>query len=636
MEEFEGVIIDKKIHERGYRWTLGEIKVKDGKGRLQVFSLLGTIIQWLKIGDRVSVKLREDGTYLIYKLIPNGRKASGKEYEAIQLWPLFSREFFNPRYSPLTGEKLYEYRIVAREASTESDYLSIVGLEQYHYASKKELVAIWQCDGKIIESNIQPDCNGEKAELVAIKGSLPASRFLVLELKDRRPFEPKIIGYVRIDPPVPLMHRRIEEDGKVIVEKNIRLKVFPKGWIYPTFWPKKLLRDLRREYRELASKYGSRKAFFMLGEKIRWEALERCDTAAARISRVVIHPDYRGDGLGMLAVKAALEWVKERRVPEMRKRKHIVEVIAQMARYHPFFEKVGFKYLWDTASGRPVLYYPLTEEANKRIEKFLKEDKYASKHGGVLYRSRFSGISKLSKPIILKNVSKIYSSTLDIDGLVPKLQEILKAFGVVRRTVQKYVLREVNVRIEPSSIVAVIGISGAGKTTLLRMIIGAVLGIKSSKYRPDSGEIEIPENTRLSVLLPGEIEPRFGDESILEHVYEKIGDEIAAIEVLNISGLSDAVFYRARFSELSTGQKERAKIASLLAEKPNLLIIDEFTAHLDSLTAQRVARKISKIARKHGITMILATHRPEVLKVLEPDMILHVGYGGIICEHLKH
>lgn len=34
----------------------------------------------------------------------------------------------------------------------------------------------------------------------------------------------------------------------------------------------------------------------------------------------------------------------------MRKRKHLVETIAQMARFNPFFEKVGFKYVWDTAS----------------------------------------------------------------------------------------------------------------------------------------------------------------------------------------------------------------------------------------------------------------------------------------------
>ena len=103
-----------------------------------------------------------------------------------------------------------------------------------------------------------------------------------------------------------------------------------------------------------------------------------------------------------------------------------------------------------------------------------------------------------------------------------------------------------------------------------------------------------------------------------------------AVEVLNKCGLADAILYRAKFSELSTGQKERAKLAVVLAEKPNLLVIDEFAAHLDVLTARRVARKINEICRQAGITLIAITHRPEVIDALSPDKILYVGYGTLI------
>ena len=330
--------------------------------------------------------------------------------------------------------------------------------------------------------------------------------------------------------------------------------------------------------------------------------------------------------------RVILKWIRERRVPEMKKPKHVVETIAQMARYHPFFEKVGFKYLWDTASGRPALFYPLTKEAEERIEWFLKKDPYASKHGGRLYKPRYGGITSLSGPIKLENVTKMYESILDIANLEEKLANVLKAFGVTRRRVQRFVLRGVNLEIEPGDVVAVVGVSGAGKTTLLRMILGATLGIKEGKYVPDNGVVKVPSNVRVAALLPGEIEPKFGEESLLEHMYRKLGDEVASIEVLNISGLTDAVFYRARFMELSTGQKERAKIASLLAERPNLMVIDEFTAHLDVLTAQRVARKLSQIVRQHNITLIVATNRPEVLKALSPTKIVYVGYGNIIVR----
>ena len=65
----------------------------------------------------------------------------------------------------------------------------------------------------------------------------------------------------------------------------------------------------------------------------------------------------------------------------------------------------------------------------------------------------------------------------------------------------------------------------------------------------------------------------------------------------------------------------------MLASKPNLLIIDVFAVHLDALTAQRVARKLGTIAKSAGITMIVSTNRPEVIKALGPTKIIYVGYG---------
>jgi len=625
MSRVVGKVVRRKIPAIGERWNDGYLDV-EVRGEIIRVWLRGFLVQWFQFGDlveiiseRIDKEIR--GSFELYRLWKD---------ERVKVWPLYSKEYTYPRLDPITGEPLYTYKLLVREASELEDYISIIELEQYHYASRKELVALWRCpDGRLIEANVPP-CEG--AIPVAIKGSLPASRFLILELLERQPFEPKIVGYVRVDPPIPAMHRRIIENGKVLIERNIRLKVFPREWIYPTFWPEALLSKLRTELKELRRKYGRAKALHILGEKVKEEALKRCNTAAARIARVVIHPDYRGDGLGMFAVRAVIAWVTERRIPEMKKRKHLIEVIAQMARYHPFFERVGFRYLWDTASGRPVLYYPLTKEAKELIEHFLKTDKYASQHKGVLYRPSYNIDEPLSGPIELKGVTKSYESVLDISILRSELVDVLKAFGVTRRIVQKYVLRNVNITIKPKEIVAVLGLSGAGKTTLLRLIYGAAIRAGDQRYNPDEGRVVVPHNTRVAALFPGEVEPTFGDEPLLQHMYNKLGDVVAAIEVLNMSGLSDAVFYRAKFSELSTGQKERAKIASLLAEKPNLIIIDEFTAHLDVLTAQRVARKISKIAREQGITLIVATNRPEVLKALSPTKILYVGYGNVMIK----
>jgi len=651
MREISARVVSRNVPLVGSRWRGG--LVVEAEGRRVALLMPGSLARWFSPGERVLVRFLDEpepvgGVYVAprdsYELwrLWGGE---GRE-ERVKAWPPWRAETRLVKES-IVGEEVYEYDVVAREAVTEQDYEEIVGLEQYHYASKEEIVAIWRCPvcGYYKEANVQPTCPrcGVPMKLQEIRGSLPSSRFLVLELKRREPYEPRIVAYVRVDTPIPLMHRRVPRpEGGFEIERMAREKICGRDWFHPTFWPLAYSRrrELLRKFRELLELYQSRRvARAALGDAIADEALRRANTAAARIARVVVHPDYRGDGLGVVAVRMALRWIEERRVPEMKRGKHIVETVAQMARYNPFFEKAGFVYMWDTASGRPVLMYPLSEEAKRCIERYLREDPVGRSHGGRLFRSRYGVVEKLASPLRISRLTKIYRSELDISRLPESLQEVLRAFGAERRIVERYVLRDVSLDIEPGEVVAVVGASGAGKTTLLRMIIGAAVpGLRENpetreSYTPNEGSVEAPPNTRIEYLLPGEHEPVFdAEETLLEHVYRRIGDPAAAVEVLNAVGLSDAIFYRARFNELSTGQKERAKLASMLASKPNLLIIDEFTAHLDRLTAQRVARKLSRIARSAGITLIASTNRPEVLKALAPDKIILVGYGTAYVE----
>ena len=545
--------------------------------------MTGDAAKWLRPGDRVrlTTEFRQPllgfDEYALKGVFP--------------VWPLFLKTLDHIRESPLGGE-VYRYRLRAREAMYEGDFEAIAELEQYHYASEKEVVAQWVCPrcGKTLLANTKPLCGcGGEARLKEIRGSTPASRFLILELVERLPFEPRILGYVRLDPPLPRMHRRIPGG----VERDIRERIFPQDWFHPTFEG---------------------------GED--WEgALDQVYTAASRIARVVVHPDYRSEGLGALLVELALAWVKERAVPEGRREKHLVYTVAQMARYHPFFEKVGFRYLFDTASGRPVLAYPLTGEAEHYMEQFLKEDPYARAHGGRLFVSRFGKVQGLAEPVRLVGVRKGYRSHLDLSDLSPEVQETLAAFGVKAWVLERAILREADLEVPPGSVVAIAGASGAGKTTLLRLLLGEP---------PDGGEVEVPQGRRVA-YIPGEWEVDLGQEPILERLYRQLGDVGAAIEVLNRVGLSDAVLYRARPKELSTGQRERYRLALLVAQRPDLLLIDEFAAHLDVPTARRVALGLGKLVRQAGITLMVATHRQEVIASLDPDLLVFVGYGGLMA-----
>ena len=635
LKPFKAEVLGVRAPKAGGRWRGSLIIGFEG---VEIALLMpASIARWFVRGERVKVLLTQEpehlggrayvaprDTYSLWRVVTEG--------DEVLAWPPWRAEEVLPRKSPVTGEVIYRYSIVAREAVREEDFTAIVELEQHHYASREEIVATWRCPscGRVVEANVQPECPrcGIPCKLQEIRGSLPASRFLILELASREAYEPRVVAYVRIDTPIPLMHRRV--DGRV--ERLIREKVLKPEWVHPTFWPEAIERpEVLGRYPELARHYaGVRKG--LRGEEATEEALRTANTAGARVARVVVHPDYRGDGVGALAVKLALRWVAERRIPEMRRGKHFVETVAMMARYNPFFERVGFKYVWDTASGRPVLIYPLSREAEELLTKYLREDPLARRHGGRLFRPRYARVEPIKQPIRLEGVTKIYRSELDVQRLKGELRQVLQAFGVEKRVVEKYIFRNADLEIRPGEVVAVIGASGAGKTTLLKMIINAATGAGGDAWAPTEGRVSTPPETRMAYLLPGEAEPSFGSETILEHVNSRVGDVNAAIQILNAVGLSDAIYYRAKYSELSTGQKERAKLASLLAERPNVLVIDEFGSHLDKLTAKRVARKVAQLCREAGITLIATTHRPEVLEALTPDKVVIVGYGTLAVK----
>ncbi|HHO57722.1 MAG TPA: ATP-binding cassette domain-containing protein, partial [Oceanithermus profundus] len=111
-----------------------------------------------------------------------------------------------------------------------------------------------------------------------------------------------------------------------------------------------------------------------------------------------------------------------------------------------------------------------------------------------------------------------------------------------------------------------------------------------------------------------------------------IGDVPAAAELLGRMGLADAVLWRALPDQLSTGQRERFLLALLLAGRPDLLLVDEFAAHLDGPNARRLARALARLAREAGITLVVSSHREEVRAALEPDRIVYVGYGSVWSE----
>ena len=218
-----------------YRWY-GTLLVEGGGETLRL-PMTGTVAQWLRPQEELLLEILpgEDPQNLSFASYRLWRMVDG---EQVLIWPLFRKSFTLERRSPLSGETLYSYVLEAREAGLESDYEAIVELEQHHYAAEEELLARWWCpeDGTVQAANARPLCPrcGRPMRFSDLTDATRASRFLVLTLEKRELYEPRYVGYVRLDPPLPLVHRRLP-DGRV--QPHIRREIFPAEWYEPPFWP---------------------------------------------------------------------------------------------------------------------------------------------------------------------------------------------------------------------------------------------------------------------------------------------------------------------------------------------------------------------------------------------------------------
>ena len=175
-------VVDVNVPRIGYRWYGTVDIVVEGSSERITLLMSGSIAQWLNKGELVKVVLKQEPIPLGKTLLAVHDSFTLDRYwagEWVNVWPPWSKDVRLPRRDPIRGDIVYEYKVIAREAVSEQDYMDIVGLEQYHYASREEIVAVWRCPvcGKYFESNIQPKCPEHKvpARLQEIRGSPPSS-----------------------------------------------------------------------------------------------------------------------------------------------------------------------------------------------------------------------------------------------------------------------------------------------------------------------------------------------------------------------------------------------------------------------------------------------------------------------------
>lgn len=197
----------------------------------------------------------------------------------------------------------------------------------------------------------------------------------------------------------------------------------------------------------------------------------------------------------------------------------------------------------------------------------------------------------------------------------------------------------VSLSIRRGEFVEVVGTSGSGKSTLLHML-GGLDRPTSGKVLVDGKDIFRLKDDALCIFRRRKIGFVFQSYNLVPvlNVEENItlpieldGNHIDTMfvqEIVQVLGLANKL--GSLPSELSGGQQQRVAIARALAAKPAILLADEPTGNLDSVTSQDVLSLLKVTSEQFGQTIVMITHNEEIAQMA--DRIIRIEDGRIRGE----
>ncbi len=210
-------------------------------------------------------------------------------------------------------------------------------------------------------------------------------------------------------------------------------------------------------------------------------------------------------------------------------------------------------------------------------------------------------------------------------------------------TSKDWVLKGVNLDIHRGEFVGIVGTTGAGKTTLCQTFNGLIPHYTRGTFEgqvlvmgQDTRQTDVSTLSTQVGLVFQDADSQLVMSSVLEEVMlgltmhgmshrEARERAMQTLEVMGIAHLADRPPHA-----VSGGQKQRVAIATVLALQPDILVLDEATSELDSLTVHRIFDLVGEL-NQQGITIVLVSHEVELLSQCAGRLVL-VDAGQIVLD----
>ncbi|KAM3930835.1 LOW QUALITY PROTEIN: ATP-binding cassette sub-family G member 5 [Leptodactylus fuscus] len=204
----------------------------------------------------------------------------------------------------------------------------------------------------------------------------------------------------------------------------------------------------------------------------------------------------------------------------------------------------------------------------------------------------------------------------------------------------RQILRNVSFCMESGQIMAILGNSGSGKTTLLDAISGRIghkgtlLGdvyvngsqLKKEQFQ-DCFSYVLQHDSLLPYLTVRETLTYTAMLALQKHSKDAIRKKVDSVMAeLSLTQVADTVIGGRVFNGISSGERRRVSIAAQLIQDPKIILLDEPTTGLDSMTANHIVLLLSQLARKDRI-VIISIHQPrsELFKLFDRIAIMSCG-----------